>query len=405
LKHQVFIERCRDSKPETAILLAKAIAHKYGIDPEQILGRLKEGSFRVKANLDFAEARKFMTYLEKEGALCRVVDEKGATVAQSSALIVTLRGKPAKGTTTMQESAEKDAQEAQLASTLTMEPQKVAEALPLHTPPPPPDGDYESGLAAAYTSTPSSQDLGALSDASESGSLRLETLDGSSAEEEAKKPRSSVADTSDVAAFLPPDALAEQNIELDMEPEEGPALAAAVTTPPPASEEAPAPGKSARISAAQEVQESLEEEDKAVDKGPKKPPHEAALAALSGSLTALSASERLRFAVGVVLAVFIGYGVVTLVASSQEASKYSPIIAELNAEYDVANTSVAWNALDDSRATAVETLEARRRGIVIMSIFVWFAVAGLFVFLWLRVVDWTRWEEVISDGHEPTPAP
>ena len=385
-------------------MLAKAIAHKYGIDPEQILGRLKEGSFRVKANLDFAEARKFMTYLEKEGALCRVVDEKGATVAQSSALIVTLRGKPAKGTSTMQESAEKDAQQAQLASTLTMEPQKVAEALPLHTPPPPPDGDYESGLAAAYTSTPSSQDLGALSDASESGSLRLETLDGSSAEEEAKKPRSSVADTSDVAAFLPPDALEEKNIELDMEPEEGPALSAATTTPAPDSE-APAPGKSARISAQQEVQESLEEEDKAVDKGPKKPPHEVALAALSGSLAALSASERLRFAVGVALAVFIGYGVVSLVASSREASKYSPIIAELNAEYASANTSVAWNALDDARATAVETLEARRRGIVIMSIFVWLAVAGLFVFLWLRVVDWTRWEEVVSDRAAPTPAP
>lgn len=374
-------------------MLAKAIAQKYGIDPEQILGRLKEGSFRVKANLDFAAAREFMNYLEKQGALCRVVDEKGTTVAQSSALIVTLRGKPAKGTSTMQESAEKDSK-AQLASTLTMEPQNVAPALPLHTPPPPPDGDYESGLAAAYTSTPSSQDLGSLNDEAgiSSASLRLETLDGTSAEEEDEKPRSSVADTSDAAAFLPPDMVEEKSLELDMAPEEGPAPPAMTPPPTPApqdSEEAPVASKSARISAAQEVQEPSEE-DKIVDKGPRTPPHKIVLAALCDS-------ERLRFVVGVFLAVFIGYGVVTLVASSREASKYSPVIAELNAEYAAANTSIAWNSLDDARATALETLETRRRGIVILSIFVWLAVAGLFVFLWLRI-DWSRWEEVVSDG-------
>ena len=399
MQHQVFIERCRDSKPETAILLAKSIALKYGIDPQQILGRLKEGSFRVKANLDFAAARSFMTYLEKEGALCRIVNEKGETVAQSSALIVTLRGKPAKGTSSMQESAAQDSKEEAAANVLSMEPHNIAPALPLHTPPPPPDGDYESGLAAAYTADAGEQDLGSLNDEAgiSSASLRLETIDGSSAQEEADKPSSSVADASDVAAFLPPDMLEEKSLELDMEPEAGPAVSEAVVTPAPPADSPAASSQSARISAVVEAQDSQEDEN-VVDTVPKTPPHKLVL-------TALSASERLRFAVGVFLAVFIGYGVVTLVASSREASKYAPVIAELNAEYDVANTSIAWESLDDARATALESLHARRRGIVILSIFVWLAVAGLFGFLWLRVVDWTRWEEVVSDGKVNTPAP
>ncbi len=399
MKHQVFIERCRDSKPETAILLAKAIANKYGVAPDQILSRLKEGSFRVKANLDFAAARAFMTYLEQQGALCRIVDDKGATVAQSSALIVTVRGKPAKGTSTMEESAAQDSQDAEEATVLTMEPHKVATELPLETPPPPPDGDYESGLSAAYSSSTTSQDLGSLNDEAgiSSASLRLETIDGSSEEEQAAIPSSSVADSSDVAAFLPPDMLEEKSLEIDMEPEAGGPSISDLTPPPPVADEAAGSSKSARISAVQDGEEEPED-DKIVDKVPRTPPHQIVLRALSGS-------SRLRFAVGVLLAVFIGYGVASSVASSREGSKYAPVITELSAEYARAKTTVAWDSLDDARATALETLHVRRRGIVIMSTFVWLAVGGLFVFLWLRVVDWTRWEEVVSDGAVPTPAP
>ncbi len=401
MKHQVFIERCRDEKPETAILLAKSIAKRYGIDPDQILSRLKEGSFRVKANLEFDAAREFMSYLEKEGALCRIIDENENTVAQSSELIVTVRGKPKKGDSSMKESAESDAKTALEASFLTMEPHVAGTELPLETPPPPPDMEYESGLSAAKGTDSSSQDLGVLAEDSAGSSrpLRLETLDGSSEEEQAKITKSSVADTSDVAAFLPPDMLEEKSLELDMDPVGPPTPAPppisgshAVATPPPPS------GKSSRSSAATSAQEEIEAEQEE-EKGSKDPPHKRMLAALS-------ANERLRFGVGVMLAVLIGFGVVSLVASSREASKYSTVIAELRADYASATTSVQWDALDDSRATALETLEVRRRGIVMMSIFIWLVVGGLFVFLWLRIIDWTRWEEVVSDtGQVRTPAP
>jgi hypothetical protein len=339
-----------------------------------------------------------MNYLEKEGALCRIVNDKGETVAQSSALIVTVRNKPMKGTTTMQESAEAESQLSGGAGILTMAPHKVAPALPLETPPPPPDMDYESGLAAAYSSNAGqAQDLGALGDQSSesSGGLRLETLDGSSEEEQAKEPSSSKADMSNAAAFLPPDMLEEKILELDTEPEAGPALPESVARSSEVKTE-PAPSASARISAAQEAQESLEEEPG--PSGPKTPPHQLVL-------SALSASERLRFAVGILLAVLVGYGVMTLVASSREASRYSSVIAELDAKYATANTTVAWDSLDDARATALDTLHLRRRGIVILSLFVWLLVIGLFAFVWLRVIDWSRWEEVVSDGPVRTPAP
>lgn len=383
-------------------MLAKAIAKRYGIDPDQILDRLKEGSFRVKANLEFDDARTFMKYLEDEGALCRIVDDKGDTVAQSPALIVTVRGKPAKGASSMQETAAQEAKLAEAAQVLTPVPPNLAPELPLHTPPPPPDEDYESGLSAAFTSTPTKQDLGALNDDSAiaSRSIQLETLDGSSEEEQKSKPNSSVADTSNAAAFLPPDMLEEQQLELNMEPEEGPALpeSTSAAAPEPSAEARP----SGRISAAQDVATSLEEEDEEdEDKapaGPKTPPHLAVLMALSGS-------ERLRFAVGIALAVFIGYGVMSFVASSREESRYAPVIEELHAEFAAASTSMAWNALDDARATALETLKMRRRGVVILSLFVWLAVAGIFAFLWLRIIDWERWEEVVSDGPVETPAP
>lgn len=398
MKHQVFIERCRDSKPETAISLAESIARRYGIDPEQILSRLKEGSFRVKANLDFAGAREFMNYLEKEGALCRIVNDKGETVAQSSALIVTLRSKPMKGTATMQESAAAESELTNKNKILTMASQKVAPALALETPPPPPDMDYESGLAAAYSANAgNTQDLGALGEQSSTPGvgLRLETLDGSSEEEQAKEPSSSKADMSNAAAFLPPDMLEEKSLELDMEPEAGPALPESVARSDEKKSEH-APSASARISAAQEAQESLEEER--APAGPRVPPHKLLL-------TALSASERLRFAVGILLAVVLGYGVMTLVASSREASRYSPVIAELNAKYDAAKSRVAWDSLDDARATTLDTLHLRRRGIVILSLFVWLFAMGLFAFVWLRMIDWSRWEEVVSDGPVRTPAP
>jgi hypothetical protein len=42
---------------------------------------------------------------------------------------------------------------------------------------------------------------------------------------------------------------------------------------------------------------------------------------------------------------------------------------------------------------------------VILCIFIWLLVSGILGFLWVRAIDWERWEEVISD-HEPrTTAP
>jgi hypothetical protein len=384
LSHQVFIERCRDSEPETAESLAKAIAQRYGVPPDAILSRLKQGRFQVKAGLEIAAAKTFMSYLEEQGALCSIVDAKGEVVERSP--------EPKK-----EEPPDEDF--------LELSPADNAPELALMTPPPPPDiegdgSDYESGLSAGFSAAGSDQDLGALDDnpAASQRPLRLETLDGTSEEEKNEEPNASVADVSDAAAFMPPDMLEEKKFELEVEPEPEP-------EPPPgdvdpsanedANEDVAASSSSRMRAATSDPGESAGPAEPAV---PKTPPHVAALRALSNH-------ERLRFAVGIMLAIFVGFAIMSMVASSREASRYSTIIAELKAQYDAAETSVAWDALDGARATTLENLQVRKRNIVIMSVFVWLMISGLFAFLWLRVFDWTRWEEATVGGPVNTPAP
>lgn len=408
MSHQVFIERCRDGKPETAASLAAAIAKRYGISPDQILSRLQKGRFQVKANLDISAAREFMTYLEAQGALCSIVDQAGEIVTRSSQLAATVRGRPAQG---LPDKDPASSDQISLAKTLpptanfaTPAPTETAPKLALMTPPPPPDSpggeDYESGLAAAYAGD-SSQDLGALNDgsAASSGSLRLETLDGASEEEEESKPNASVAEVTDVAAFMPPDMLEEQKLELDVDPPE----------PTPAPHDSPDPSEldSSEVAASSSSRMPAATGD-LYDEDELDPEQTASVPATPVHLRVLqllSRRERVRFAVGVMLAVLVGFVVTSIVASSREASRYSTIIAELKAEYDAAETSVAWDALDDSRATALETLSVRRRNVVIMSVFLWLIVAGIFAFLWLRVLDWSRWEESVMADPLRTPTP
>ena len=207
--------------------------------------------------------------------------------------------------------------------------------------------------------------------------------------------------------------LEEQKFELDVDPEHAPPEPEEVLDPSSNEdeEEDVAASSSSRMRAASSSSRMRaassssrmraatgDPDEEAEPSAPKTPPHLVAL-------RALSSNERLRFAVGIMLAVLFGFLIMSMVASSREASRYSTIIAELKAQYDEAETSVAWDALDGARATTLENLQVRRRSIVIMSVFVWLLVAGLFAFLWLRVFDWSRWEEAAVGGPVRTPAP
>ena len=315
----------------------------------------------MKANLDIAAAKAFMSYLEGEGALCSIVSDSGQVVARSAALAATMPGRPAQGNSQLS-----------LADTAPPSQDFVSPVAPIPTPVPTPADDPSS---LPLVTPPPPED--ALSDASSGGAFRLETLDGATEEESASDSQSSRADTSDVAAFLPPEMLNETSLELA----EGPP-----TPAPPEDFQSPEQTPSEDENEAEHVSAPRGAEQPMVS--PAMPPHQRALALLVNQ-------ERLRFAVGMVLAVFLGFAVVNVFASSRESSRYTPVIAELEAEYQAANSMAAWAALDQARADTVKTLESRRKNIVIVSLGVWLLVGGLFAFLWLRVIPW----RALNVGH------
>ena len=99
-------------------------------------------------------------------------------------------------------------------------------------------------------------------------------------------------------------------------------------------------------------------------------------------------------AVGVAAAMIVGFVVVHFFAAGREAERYGAIITELERTYaQVNNSAEAHRGLQEARRHAQTTLEDRRSTIVIMSSVLWLVVGGVLLFVWLRLIDWTRWRE------------
>ncbi len=301
-----------------------------------------------------------MAYLEGEGALCSIVGPNGAVIARSPEV--------------------------------TPPPPTLAtpddDFLSLQTPPPPSDASmqYESGLAAGFGSSAGAQDLGALDDAAaSSGTLRLSMLDGENSEEKKGPAAGSVADTSNVAAFLPPDALQETQVELaDERPEVPEPLYDAVPPPPGPEERSPVsfhqPATGAPPPLAAEYGQAPEASAVVAVPLPER---------IKGFVLG---TERGRLALGVLVAFVLGFAISSTIAGGMEDGQYSKPLATLSEVYADATTVEAWEALEEVRATTIASMERRRRNIVITSLIVWLLVAGIILFLWLRVANWERFE-------------
>ena len=107
-------------------------------------------------------------------------------------------------------------------------------------------------------------------------------------------------------------------------------------------------------------------------------------------LQMLASSWRLRFAVGMVLAVFLGFAAAHVTASAREDQKYSELRKDLEAEYKAATSIESWNALDEAKEATIKSYESRQKNIVITSLAIWMAVGGLFLFAWSRLIKWDR---------------
>jgi hypothetical protein len=191
-------------------------------------------------------------------------------------------------------------------------------------------------------------------------------------------------DVNDAEAFLPPDMTEEKSMELDVDMPEPPpkrhstpSMEAMMADDE--EEYTPAASSSHRMAA-------FVDDDEVVV-APK--------ASRAGPLQSLAQNDRLRFAVGVALALLIGFLPVHFLASSREDSKYDAIRKELTASYDAAQTEAAWNELDEARATAQKQLDSRQRNTLITSLIIWAAIAGALGFVWFRLI---RWDNLASSA-------
>jgi hypothetical protein len=330
----VVIERPRDARPGAAAALADAVAARYGIPAAQLRERLAAGSLRVKSNVDLSTAESFAKDLEALGAVCAILDAASGAPLRRAA------------------------------------PEPPPKSAP---PKPAPKPQYASGLAAASSS--SSQDLGALG--AGSGELSLATLDGDDDQPAASSdsmlaasfgppvpvaPEPAAAPAAD--PFAPPDAEAEPLLDLDVDP--------ATIRKPGRMSDTPVPspaGPAARAATP------------APAPAPEAPPRRAGLAGIV-------ADVRVRLAVGVALAILIGFVPAHLVAAVREDSAYAQVDREIQARYKSVLTEADWDALDPMLARQIERKKEQRRSIALASFLIWGLVGGGVAFLWFRKLDW-----------------
>ena len=364
MNYEVFIDRCRSEDLATKEGLAQSIGKRFGIDPRQILSRLKVGPFRIKAGLEEAVALEFMHYLESKGALCTVLDEMGSVVASSSGLALGDAG----------------------FSTLKVVPLDHEQAPQQHEAPNEKfSGDAPEAVWLDSISRPEPAPLAP----SEPQDLQVGYLDqthrqpGQARQDAGKLPRSPEAPpayTDD--DFRPPES--SQPLELEIN-------AGFSQFPTPAPEEVKQEGKEAIYS--RPIDTSLPLGESA-----------AKLAAVPLSLPqrivrSLATSPRSRFTIGVVVALFVGFVVMSPIASRRETSSYKECIAELS-DYQASPTASA-QSWEQQKQRTLEELQSRRTKIALTSLLIWLFIAALVWLGWTRVIRWQRWQETPSVGTNP----
>lgn len=338
------------------------------------------GRFRVKTGIDHATAERLVMDLESLGASCVIAEESSQALAPPAA-------------------AQKPASSPAPSPAPLPSPAPAPSPAPLPSPAPAAKDSLPAGLAAALSNNVQ-QDLGVLG--SGSGSFTLATLDGEEEEPE-RKEQTSFAPPSSAAAFAPPDSGEEQVLQLavnikkppprpratqdqDMATGGTPAgaapahrMSAPAIAVPAAAPGAPSPARApARISAAQP----------AVSSGGAKAAVQRLLDRVRSDLIG---SERVRFAVGVMAALLIGFLPAHIFASVREGSAFSEVDADVTAQQAQVSDVEGWHALDAFRTAQLERKESKQASIALTSMFIWALISGGLAFVWFRKIDWERY--------------
>jgi hypothetical protein len=101
-------------------------------------------------------------------------------------------------------------------------------------------------------------------------------------------------------------------------------------------------------------------------------------------------SARARFAVGVLLAIVVGFIPAHLVGSMREDHAYRAIDAKVTTAQSAVDSQTRYDALDALRAEQLDAKHRAHRSIVLTSLLVWAAAGGAVAFVWFRRIPWPR---------------
>nr|HEX4319036.1 hypothetical protein [Kofleriaceae bacterium] len=398
----VYVVGSKDPTSEGLARVAEAIAMHYGIAADDLLGRLTRGRFRVKTGVDRATADQYHRDLDKLGA--RVAIEPASPADRSSGTSLPPPNKPRTTTPPPILPPRPDG----AISAPSQRPTPLP-AVPRTTTPPP-----SSGLAAAFSGEVHVQDLSAFD---KMDNIALSSIDGVQDQpiESSQYSSASFGPAMDLAKptplpppptsrpsrpqnapveqdFRPPGA-DEEDMKMDVAPDELEYRARRRTPVSVQSMNTTATpvGPGAAGVPAPPLTNSLGSPMLA----PKPRPSQGIAGAVvrpAGKLGPLG-DERVRFAVGVVLALALGLVPAHLIAGSWEKSSYHSIDNRLEHEQETALESPeAYQTLDAARDHALADKKDTRRDVAIIGMLLWLAAAGGLGFVWFKRIPWDRFE-------------
>jgi hypothetical protein len=344
--YHVFVEGSAEGTPEGIERLAAAIAQHYGLPVAELRVRLAKGRFRVKGNCDRDTAESYARDLAKLGARCAIEDTDAAPARTSSP---------------------------------SLPPRAQNSSLPPRTTAPAarPSGNFQSGLSAAFSGDAPAASLGALAD--DAGMLKLASVDG--ADEPAPPPPAAVFDPPPTVArtatkpkaaaappqppvdmFAPPDAEAEAAFKVELADDEVERSAKKRATTPPVNE--PAPEPPARIS-----RPSIQAQE--------------ALVSPRGL-----ADPNTRFALGVLIAIVVGFIPAHAIASLREHAAYGEIDQLVDKTQHEADTQDGYDALDAFRAHELARKYDARHNAELLAFLIWAAAGAGIAYVWFRRIRW-----------------
>lgn len=96
----------------------------------------------------------------------------------------------------------------------------------------------------------------------------------------------------------------------------------------------------------------------------------------------------LRFVLGVIVALAVGFLPAHIVAAVREKSVFSAVNANVRSVQDKADTAEAYAALDAFRTEQLARKYDERRSIAMMALLIWAAAGGAIAYVWFRRIPW-----------------